>query len=92
MLRAANRASSYFHLLPSSRSLLITRDRVGDCSIYLSSIATLHDAIGKRPTKLLKRDKIGENIIFSYDETKRILAICNVSGVSVRAQALASST
>ena len=72
---------SYFRLLPGARCLLITRDHAGDCRIYMSSIATLQDAVCKRPTKELKRDKIGENIFFSYDESKRTLAICSVSGV-----------
>ncbi|RPD81278.1 hypothetical protein L226DRAFT_549908 [Lentinus tigrinus ALCF2SS1-7] len=76
----------YFHLLPGSRCFLITRDRAGDGCIYVSSTATLQDAVSRRPTKELKRDKIGENILLSYDESKRILAICSVSGRDSRLQ------
>ena len=63
--------------------MLIARDRLGDCHIYVSSMANLHDAVARqRVMKDLKRDKIGENLLLSYDESKRILAVCGASGVS----------
>ena len=78
----AHNVCSYAGLLPGSRCLLITRDRAGDGRIYTSSITTIQDAVYRRATKELKRDKIGENILLAYDESKRILAICSTSGVS----------
>ena len=76
--------SLHLRLLPSDRCMLIARDRLGDCHIYMSSMANLDDAIaGQRAMKDLKRDKIGENLLFSLDENKRILAVCGTARVSL---------
>ncbi|KAM5540363.1 hypothetical protein V8D89_005821 [Ganoderma adspersum] len=68
---------AYAHLLPQSRILLVTRDHAGEGRVYVSSVTSLRSALqGKRPLKELKRDKIGENFMLAYDETKRVLAVC----------------
>ncbi|KAI0774120.1 hypothetical protein C8Q74DRAFT_810377 [Fomes fomentarius] len=69
----------YCHLLPNSRCLLIVQDRFGDCKIYVSTTVNLHEVVARRPTKELKRDKIGDNFLLSYDESKRVLAVCSIS-------------
>ena len=69
-------SSSYAHLLPQSRVVLVTRDHTGEGKVYVSSVTNLQSLQGKRPAKELKRDKIGEDFLLAYDETKRILAVC----------------
>nr|VWO93934.1 Protein SEY1 (EC [Ganoderma boninense] len=67
----------YAHRLSQSRLLLVTRDHTGEARVYVSSVTSLQSALqGKRPLKELKPDKIGENFLLAYDETKRILAVC----------------
>ncbi|EJF62764.1 hypothetical protein DICSQDRAFT_57253 [Dichomitus squalens LYAD-421 SS1] len=76
----------YAHLLPQARCLLITRDRTGEGKVYLSSTMNLQAALDKRPSKELKRDKIGENFLLAYDENKRILAVCGLSNMGVNSR------
>ncbi|KAI0751604.1 hypothetical protein C8Q80DRAFT_1158354 [Daedaleopsis nitida] len=85
----------HFQLLPDSdRCLLVTRGRAGEGKVYVSTATNLRDAVslGRRPIKELKRDKIGENFLLSYDEGKRILAVCGVSAVSTHESRLQLNT
>jgi hypothetical protein len=53
---------------------LFDRDRV---SIYLDSPHAMDMAIRRdRPIKSLNREKLGEDVLFAFDETKRSLAVC----------------
>jgi hypothetical protein len=33
-------------------------------------------AIQDKPIKILKREKLGQDVLFAFDETKRALAVC----------------
>ncbi|KAI0297433.1 hypothetical protein BC826DRAFT_1096771, partial [Russula brevipes] len=67
---------AFYQGLENGRLLLvlINRDRV---SIYLDRLPAMNAAILRdRPVKTLNREKLGEVIIFSFDETTRSLAVC----------------
>ncbi|EKM59291.1 uncharacterized protein PHACADRAFT_113812 [Phanerochaete carnosa HHB-10118-sp] len=68
----------FIQLLRDSRCLLITRNEVrGDVSIYLERLIDLDNAVkARRSKKTLSADKLHGNLLFSFDETKRILAVC----------------
>ncbi|KAI1789533.1 hypothetical protein LXA43DRAFT_1153915 [Ganoderma leucocontextum] len=76
----------YVHLLPKSHCILVTRDRTGEARVYVSSTTHLSHALDRRPAKQLKRDKIGEKLLLAYDESKRILAVCGMSGAGPEAR------
>jgi len=82
-----NRLSSAFHLpigvdiafcqvLESEKLLLILVDPVR-VTIYLERLPAMDMAIQRhRPVKVLNREKLEQDILFAYDETKRSLAVC----------------
>ena len=37
---------------------------------------------GRPPIKALNRDKVGEDVLFAYDEAKRMLTVCASAKVS----------
>ena len=84
---------SFHRLLENERLLLVLADR-DKHAIYLESLAGMDAAIQRaRPVKTLNRDKMGEEVLFAYDEAKRTLAVCasakvcallNISLFSVR--------
>jgi hypothetical protein len=39
-------------------------------------------AVRGKPIKLLNREKLGEDVLFAFDETKRVLVVC--ASVKVR--------
>ncbi|KAK0489058.1 hypothetical protein IW261DRAFT_1602879 [Armillaria novae-zelandiae] len=67
----------YMHLVASGKCLLIIDNGKGNISIYLEQLSVLDNAIQhNRPRKVLHKDKLGENPIIAYDETKRMLLLC----------------
>lgn len=82
-----NRLSSAFHLpigvniafcqvLENEKLLLILVDQVR-VTIYLERLPAMDMAIQRhRPVKVLNREKLGEDILFAFDETTRALAVC----------------
>jgi len=67
---------SFHRLLDNERLLLVLADR-DKHAIYLESLAGMDAAIQRaRPVKTLNRDKMGEEVLFAYDEAKRTLAVC----------------
>jgi len=67
---------SFHRLLENERLLLVLADRDKHV-IYLESLAGMDAAIKQaRPIKTLNRDKMGEDVLFAYDEAKRTLAVC----------------
>ena len=67
---------SFHRLLENERLLLVLADR-DKHAIYLESLAGLDAAIQRTtPIKTLNRDKMGEEVLFAYDEAKRTLAVC----------------
>ncbi|KAH8986525.1 hypothetical protein EDB86DRAFT_2809505 [Lactarius hatsudake] len=71
---------AFHHLLENGRLLLIlvNRERF---SIYLARPAAMDAAVRGGPLKTLNRDKLGlggdSDILFAFDETKRMLAVCS---------------
>jgi hypothetical protein len=46
-------------------------------TIYLERLSSMDVAIGRRrPVKVLSREKLEQDILFAYDESKRTLAVC----------------
>jgi hypothetical protein len=73
---------SFHRLLDNEKLLLVLADR-DKHSIYLESLAGLDAAIARgRTIKTLNRDKMGEDVLFAYDEVKRTLAVCAPAKVS----------
>ncbi|KAH9047121.1 hypothetical protein EDB84DRAFT_1462824 [Lactarius hengduanensis] len=82
-----NRLSSAFHLpigvnvafcqvLENEKLLLILVDQVR-VAIYLERLPGMDMAIERhRPVKVLNREKLEQDILFAFDETKRTLAVC----------------
>ena len=67
---------SFHRLLENERLLLVLADR-DKHAIYLEILSGMDAAIGRaRPIKTLNRDKMGEEVLFAYDEAKRTLAVC----------------
>jgi hypothetical protein len=64
-------------LLEKDRLLLVVSDRDGKLFIFLDTLASMDGAIRRRKSiKVLHRDKIGEEFILTYEESKRILVLC----------------
>ena len=68
--------SSFCQLLENEKLLLILidRDRV---FIYLDRLLEISTTIRRRqPIKRLNLEKLGQDVLFAFDETKRALAVC----------------
>ena len=67
---------SFYQLLENEKILLVlaTRDKF---HVFLERLPVLDMAIQRgKPIKSLSRDKLGLGVLFSFDETKRTLAVC----------------
>ena len=74
---------SFHRLLENERLLLVLADQDKHV-IYLERLADMNAAIQRaRPIKTLHRNKIGEDVLFAYDEAKRTLAVCASAKVSL---------
>ncbi|KAF9232513.1 hypothetical protein BU15DRAFT_67382 [Melanogaster broomeanus] len=62
-------------LLDSEKILLVVADRVGNLTVYLEGLAGMDGAIHHGRGKALNREKIGQDFILAYDESKRILGV-----------------
>lgn len=63
--------------------LLLVTTHQGNISVYLENLVDLDRAIQHdRFKKHLRADKLGNTLLLSYDETKRMLAVCAVEKVS----------
>ncbi|TFK93593.1 hypothetical protein K466DRAFT_91996 [Polyporus arcularius HHB13444] len=72
----------YMHLLPDSRCLLVVRNGSGDCLIYASPVSAIDHVVHKKAVKKFSRDKLGDQLLLAYDETKRVLALCTMTADS----------
>ena len=69
-------ALSFYQFLENERLLLVLayQDKF---LVYLERLPALDMAIQRgRPIKSLSRDKLGQGVLFSFDESKRTLAVC----------------
>ncbi|GBE82556.1 hypothetical protein SCP_0409400 [Sparassis crispa] len=69
---------NHAQLLENEKLLLAITDGHGKLFIYLEAVTELDGAINRgRYKKLLHRDKIGQDFMLTYDESKRMLALCS---------------
>jgi hypothetical protein len=53
---------------------MVDRDKI---AIYLERLPVMSMAIQRdRPIKSLNRERLGQDVLFAFDETKRALAVC----------------
>jgi hypothetical protein len=70
-------------LLPKEKCLLVVNDNQKYISVYLEGIVGMDGAL-KRDRGYKKRipvEKVGVDVLISYDETKRMLAVCGSTKV-----------
>lgn len=82
---------SFYHLVENEKILLVLldRDRV---AIYLDRLPAINAAILRdRHIKSLSREKLGEDVLFAFDEARRSLAVCASSKVYLRRSSLSKS-
>jgi hypothetical protein len=73
---------SFHKLLENEKLLLVLADR-DKHSIYLERLSAMDAAIQRgKAIKALNRDKVGEDVLFAYDEAKRMLTVCASAKVS----------
>lgn len=66
---------SFHRLLGNERLLLVLADQ-DKHAVYLERLAEMNAAIQRpKPIKTLNHNKIGEDLLFAYDEAKRTLAV-----------------
>jgi hypothetical protein len=72
-------ANSWFHrraqLLEGEKLLLVVADCTDILTIYLENLAEVDGAIRRGRGKALNREKIGQDFLLAYDESKRMLVI-----------------
>ncbi|TFY70647.1 hypothetical protein EVG20_g2357 [Dentipellis fragilis] len=84
----------YVQLLENNRVLviLITRNGLGEVEIYLEDPAFINSAISKgKAKKKFHTEKIGDGILFAFDESKRNLAVCGSSKLQLHLYAFDES-
>jgi hypothetical protein len=73
---------SFHKLLENERLLLVLADRDKD-SVYLERLSEMDAAIQRgKPIKALNHAEVGGDVLFAYDEKKRMLAVCASTKVS----------
>ncbi|KAI9455502.1 hypothetical protein HD554DRAFT_2207426 [Boletus coccyginus] len=62
-------------LLEGERLLLVIADRARNLSVYLDRLEAMDGAISRSRGKFLNREKIGDEFLLAYDESKQMLAV-----------------
>ncbi|KIJ06916.1 hypothetical protein PAXINDRAFT_19882 [Paxillus involutus ATCC 200175] len=62
-------------LLEGEKLLLVVADRNGNLTVYLEGLAGVDGAIQRGRGKALNREKIGQDFLLAYDESKRMLGV-----------------
>ncbi|KAI6095859.1 hypothetical protein F5141DRAFT_1012708, partial [Pisolithus sp. B1] len=62
-------------MLQGEKLLLIVIDRIGNLMVYLEHLTTIDAAIARGRGKKLNREKIGQDFVLAFDESKRMLSI-----------------
>ena len=70
-------------LLPAEKILLIVADRTGNLSVYLESLTAIDNAISRERGKSLNREKIGQDFVVAFDESKRMLSVVSSDKVRI---------
>jgi hypothetical protein len=72
---------SFYRLLENGKLLVILANRER-FFVYLEPLSALDPAIKQgKCIKSLNRNKLGQSVLFSFDEAKRILAVCGSTKV-----------
>ena len=71
----------HLQLLENDKLLLIVDDHSGGMLVYLDSQQSINTAVSRPPRKNLHRSKIGEVCIFTFDESRRTLTVCETTKV-----------
>lgn len=73
-----SRFSRHAQLLENDRLLLIVQDSHGNLFVFLETLARIDHAIASNKyKKQLHREKIGQDFILTFDEQKKMLALCS---------------
>ena len=70
-------------MLEGERLLLVITDHTGNLNVYLESLAGMDAAISRGRGKPLNREKIGQEFLLAYDESKKMLAVVSSDKVRV---------
>ncbi|KAL4063347.1 hypothetical protein J3A83DRAFT_4404551 [Scleroderma citrinum] len=62
-------------LLLSEKILLIVADHLGNLNVYLEHLTSIDGAIGRGRGKVLNRERIGQDFVLAFDESRRMLSI-----------------
>ena len=72
---------SFYRLLENEKFLLVLSDP-DKFFVFLERLPVLDMAIQRgKFIKSLNRDKLGQGVLFSFDEAKRVLAVCSSTKV-----------
>jgi hypothetical protein len=71
-------------LLEGEKLLLVVADRAGNLSVYLDRLEGMDGTIVRCRGKPLNREKIGQEFLLAYDESKKMLAVVSSDKVLVR--------
>ncbi|KAH7910222.1 hypothetical protein BJ138DRAFT_1127056 [Hygrophoropsis aurantiaca] len=67
---------THAQLLQGEKLLLVVVDSAGNLLIYLERLSMIDNAIERRRNKVFHQDKIGQEFILAFDESKNMLAVC----------------
>lgn len=70
-------------LLEGEKLLLVVADRAGNLNVYFERLAGMDGAIARGRGKPLNREKIGQEFLLAYDESKKMLAVVSSDKVRV---------
>ncbi|KAI6035781.1 hypothetical protein EDC04DRAFT_2571420 [Pisolithus marmoratus] len=62
-------------LLEGEKLLLIVMDRTGNLTVYHDHLTAIDSAVTRGRGKALNREKIGQDFVLAFDESKRMLSI-----------------
>ena len=76
------RFRSFYQILENGKLLFILLD-LDRVVIYLDHLPAMNFTVQRdRAVKCLNREKLGDNLLFAFDETKRALVVCGSAKVS----------
>ena len=72
-------------LLPNDQCLVVIEEENRDLYVYLAKNGELGAAIeARRYKKPIKREKTGHDVALTYDDGRRMLAVCGIDYQKVR--------
>ena len=68
--------------MQGEKLFLVTSDEDGDLFVYLDRLPAIDRAIRRRHCKQLVRNKIGQNFLLVFDESRKMMVIVSSDKVS----------